>query len=60
MSKFKVKIVEKLQKIVEVEAETYEDAEQKVRCQYRNCDIVLDSGDYVSTVFALDGVIYDD
>ena len=49
--KQKVKIVETLQRVVEVEAENYDEAEDKVRDMYRNCDIVLSSDDYIGTDF---------
>ena len=51
MAKIKVKIVETLQRVVEVEAESFDEAEDKVRDMYRNCDIVLTSDDYVGTDF---------
>ena len=51
MEKFKVRIVETLQRIVEVEADSYDEAEEKVKYQYRNCDIVLTSDDYIGTEF---------
>lgn len=60
MDKFKVKIVERLERVVKVEAESFEDARDKVEAMYKNCDIVLDSGDFVGVVFALDGVEYDE
>ncbi len=38
-----------LSRIVEMEAETEEDAVEMVRRMYQNCDIVLDASDYVET-----------
>lgn len=49
MEKFKVEIQEFLSRIIEVEAETKDEAISKVRELYRNEEIVLDSDDYVST-----------
>ena len=49
MEKFKVEIQEFLSRIIEVEAETKDEAISKVRELYRNEEIVLDSNDYVST-----------
>lgn len=56
MKKFKVKIVKKLRKFVEVEAESWEDADRIVRTQYNNGDIVVDSDDCVGVKFVIDGV----
>lgn len=61
MSKFRIKVVETLQRVVEVEAESFDDARKQVEEQYRKCEIVLDEGDFTGdTVFALEGVEYDD
>lgn len=49
--KQKVKIVETLERVVEVEAESFDEAEEIVREQYRNSDIVLTSDDYIGTEF---------
>lgn len=49
MEKFKVEIQEFLSRIIEVEAETKDEAISKVCELYRNEEIVLDSDDYVST-----------
>ena len=43
--KFKVEITETLQRVVEVEAASAEDAERQVRAAYRAGDIVLDAED---------------
>lgn len=45
MKKYKVKITETLGKIVEQEAESYEDAEDLVREKYNNDEIELDYSD---------------
>ena len=43
--KYKVNVEELLSRIVEVEAENEEDAEDKVRRTYTNAEIVLDASD---------------
>ncbi len=43
--KYEVEITETLQRIVEIEAASAEDAERKVRAAYRAGDIVLDAED---------------
>ena len=47
MSMFKTEITETLQRTIEVEAESEEDALQKVKEMYKNEEIVLDSSDFV-------------
>lgn len=49
MEIFKIEIQEVLSRIIEVEAETKEEAISKVFELYRNEEIVLDFNDYVST-----------
>lgn len=44
--KYKVNIEELLSRIVEVEANSEEEAENKVREMYMNENIVLDAGDF--------------
>lgn len=51
MEKFIVCITETLQKKVEIEAENYEEAIDKVQEMYYNEDIVLNSCDYLTTEF---------
>ena len=51
MSKFNVRIVEKLSRIIEVEADSIESAHQKVRDQYHKGDIVLNAEDFDSVDF---------
>ncbi len=46
---FKVEIKEFLSRIIEVEAETKDEAISKVHELYRNEEIVLDNDDYVTT-----------
>ena len=45
--KFKLEITECLQKVIEVEAKTKEEAYNKVSRMYRNGEIVLDSNDFI-------------
>jgi len=49
MATFKIQITETLQRVVEVEANNYDEAEDKVNEDYRNGDIVLDYSDYQDT-----------
>ena len=49
MEIFKIEIQEFLSKIIEVEAETKDEAISKVCQMYKNEEFVLDSDDYVST-----------
>lgn len=49
--KYKVTIRETLERTVEVEANSAQEAELSVRQDYHNSIIVLDDGDYVDTCF---------
>lgn len=49
--KYKVNVEELLSRIVEVEADSDEEAEEKVREMYRNEEIVLDASDFQSIEF---------
>ena len=49
--KYKVNVEELLSRIVEVEAENEEEAEEKVRVMYMNEDIVLDASDFQSVEY---------
>lgn len=51
MSKYLVKITEILQRQVEVEAKSIEEAEDAAIMLYRNEDIVLDAEDFVDAKF---------
>lgn len=48
---YKIEITETLQRVVEVEAESENEAMDLVKEQYRNCDIVLDSTDFIGNEF---------
>ena len=47
--KFRVEIKETLSRVIETEADSESSAVDIVRQRYRNCDIILDSSDYVET-----------
>lgn len=49
MRKYEVKVIEILERIVEIEAENKEKAIDIVNDMYRNQDIILDSEDYKET-----------
>lgn len=49
MATFKIQITETLQRVVEVEANNYDEAEDIVNEDYRNGNIVLDYNDYQDT-----------
>lgn len=48
MSKYKIMITETLQREIEVEADSFDKAMEKVEIMYDNSEIVLDSEDFVS------------
>ena len=49
MTKYRIEVTEVLSRIVETDAENEDDAVKMVRQMYRNCELVLDSSDYVET-----------
>lgn len=49
--KYKVNVEELLSRIVEVEADSDEEAEEKVREMYRNEKIALDASDFQSVEY---------
>lgn len=49
--KFIATITETLEKRVQIEAKDEQEAHRKIHEMYRNCEIVLDAGDYVDTDF---------
>lgn len=51
MEKYKVEIIETLQKTVEVEADNKEDALHKVMKMYKNEEVILDYNDFVDLDF---------
>ena len=54
--KYKVRIQETLERMVEVEATSPQEAELAVRQMYHNCVIVLDDSDYVETKIEVQGI----
>lgn len=54
MGKYNVKITETLVRSVETEADSYEEAEDKVRELYDDCSIVLDASDFEDVYFEPD------
>lgn len=53
MEKFNVEILETLSKLIEVEAETKEDAISKVREMYFKSEIVLSADEFVDSDFKI-------
>lgn len=53
MKKYKFEITEILQKEIEIEANSYEEAYQKLKSKYKDEDIILDANDYVDTEYKL-------
>lgn len=51
MAKYNVIIIETLERVVEVEAESVEDAKYIVKKQWRRGEHVLDSGDFTDVEF---------
>ena len=49
MKKYSIEVLEILSRIVEVEASDAKEAIEKVRQEYRKCEIVLDDSDYKIT-----------
>ena len=49
MKKYSIEVMEVLSRIVDVEAVDENDAIERVRQMYRNCQIVLDDSDYKET-----------
>jgi hypothetical protein len=47
--KYYIEITETLQRIVEIEANSLDDAIMEINRQYENQEIVLDSSDYIQT-----------
>lgn len=53
MKKYLVRITETLEREIEVEAKTPEEAKERVHNDYRCEDIILDSGDCIGADFAV-------
>ena len=54
--KYKVKISETLTNTVTIEAKSKEDAIDKVREQYFDCEIILMSDDHEETIFEVEEI----
>jgi len=52
-----VTVIETLKKRVEVDAETEEEAIEKVESAYKKCDIILDENDFTGVKFKVKKVI---
>ena len=52
-----VTVIETLKKRVEVDAETEEEAIEKVEFAYKKCDIILDENDFTGVKFKVKKVI---
>ena len=50
---YKIEIKETLSRIIDIEADNEEGAIRKVREQYKNQKVILDSSDYINTDFEL-------
>ena len=53
MKKYRIEVTEVLSRIVEIKAESDEDALNTARKIYQKCDFVLDASDYVFTEFSV-------
>lgn len=51
--KYKVEIIETLQRTIDVEASSAKEAIEQVQDSYRNCEIVLSADDYIDTKIEL-------
>ncbi|MDO9213053.1 MAG: DpnD/PcfM family protein [Methylococcales bacterium] len=49
LKKYQIEITETLQRIVEIEAASLDDAISEIQKQYKDEEIILDSSDYVET-----------
>lgn len=54
MKRYYVSVTETLNKIVSVDAESEEEAVEKTQNAYDNCDIILDSDNFVTEQLELD------
>lgn len=50
MKRYYVSVTETLKKVVSVDAESEEEAEEKVQDAYDGCDIILESDDFTGKV----------
>ena len=54
MNRYYVSVTEHLNKVVSVDAESENEAVQKVQDAYNNCDIVLDSENFAGEVIEIE------
>ena len=54
MKRYYVSVTETLNKVVSVDAESEEEAKQKVQDAYDNCDMVLDSDNFLGEVIEIE------
>ena len=54
MKRYYVSVTEHLNKVVSVDAESEEEAVEKTQNAYDNCDIILDSDNFVTEQLELD------
>lgn len=59
MNNYKIKVIEKLERVIDINDKTYEDSVIEAEEKYYNQEVVLDSEDYVSTEFELDDGVYE-
>lgn len=59
MKKYEIEVAEVLAKVITISANSYIEAEQKLREMYANEEVVLDSGDWIDTSYNYLGE-YDD
>ncbi len=52
MKKYKVTVTETLKRVVEIEAENYEDAIDSIESEYHRGNIILYAEDYTGTEFS--------
>lgn len=54
MNKYKIKVTERLERVIDIDNESYKNSIIDVEEKYNNQDVVLDASDYISTEFELD------
>ncbi len=51
MKKYKIKVTETLQRVIDVETENFDEALDKIRAEYKQEKIVLDWSDFIDVEF---------
>lgn len=54
LTTYKIEITETLQRIIEVDAASLDDAITEIRRQYQDEEIILDSNDYIDSIISGD------